>query len=249
MAYTEKNTSALSLDDIVFYSQGTMIIQRLNLEIEEGKTTALVGPSGCGKSTLLKLAAGLIIPAEGTVYYKGKDIATMTRAQNLEFRRESAFVFQDSALWANQDLQQIMELPLRIHFPDMSKNQLQKRIDEVIAAVGYKRTLAIRPAALSMGEQKLIGFGRAMLCRPKLLFLDEWTESLDDQAAKRLVSLVKQHKIDNNTIVFVSHNMGIIRELADTIVMLAGGQVYIKLTHEQISTDKELSKLLEEGLA
>jgi ABC-type multidrug transport system ATPase subunit len=238
----------LNLKDISFSSQNTKIIQQVDLDIEEGKTTALVGPSGCGKSTLLKLSAGLIVPSSGEVYYRGKEISAMNRVQNLEFRRESAFVFQDSALWANQDLQQILELPLRIHFPEMTAKERKGRIDEVMNTVGYKRSLAMRPSNLSMGEQKLIAFGRALLCKPNLLFLDEWTESLDDSAARRLVSLVKQRKLNNNTIVFVSHNMGIIQDLADHVVMLVEGHVHTKMTHEQIDTDQELSDLLEKGI-
>ena len=238
----------LNLKDISFSSQSTNIIQGVNLSINEGTSTAFVGPSGCGKSTLLKLCAGLIIPTEGEVCYKGRNIQVMNRIENLDFRRESAFVFQDSALWANQSLQQCMELPLRIHFPEMTVKERQKRIDEVIETVGYKRSLAIRPSNLSMGEQKLIGFGRALLCRPLLLFLDEWIESLDDNAANRLISLVKQHKKDNNTIVFVSHNMGIIRSLADQVIMLVEGQIHIQMTHEQINNNRELSDLLEKGI-
>jgi len=238
----------LTLKDVSFTSQNNNIIQQVNLDIEEGKATALVGPSGCGKSTLLKLSAGLIIPTGGVVCYRGKDIAAMNRVQNLDFRRESAFVFQDSALWANQNLQQILELPLRIHFPQMIIKERQKRIDEVMNIVGYKKSLEIRPSSLSMGEQKLIAFGRALLCKPHLLFLDEWTESLDDSAARRLIALVKQLKKDNNTIVFVSHNMGMIQELADHIIMLVEGKIRIQATHEQIDTDEELSEFLEQGI-
>jgi ABC-type lipoprotein export system ATPase subunit len=202
-----------------------------------------VGPSGCGKSTLLKLAAGLIIPTSGTVSFRGKDMAAMNRLQNLEFRRESAFVFQDSALWANQSLQQCLELPLMIHFPEMTKAARQQRINEVVKTIGYRRNLENRPAALSMGEQKLVAFGRAMLCKPTLLFLDEWTESLDDNAARRLVALVKQQKTDNNTIVFVSHNMSIIQKLADHVIILVDGEIRKKMTHDQIDTDEELAEL------
>ncbi|GHV84568.1 putative phospholipid import ATP-binding protein MlaF [Spirochaetia bacterium] len=238
----------LELKNISFTSQNNRIIHRVNLGIEEGKTTALTGPSGCGKSTLLKLAAGLVIPTEGEVSYQGKNIAAMSRTHNMEFRRESAFVFQDSVLWANQSLLQSLELPLRIHFPEMTRKDRQQRIDEVMDTVGYRRSLLIRPSNLSMGEQKLIAFGRAMLCKPKLLFLDEWTESLDDYAARRLVSLVKQQKLEHTTIVFISHNMEIIKNLADYVIMLVGGYTYIRLTNEQIKTDRELAEMLEKGI-
>ena len=234
----------LSLKNISFSSQNNSIVRNVTIELEEGKTTALIGPSGSGKSTLLKLSAGLIIPTEGDVYYRGRNIAHMNRAQNLEFRRESAFIFQDSALWANQSLLQILELPLKIHFPEMSDSKRRQRINEVMDIVGYKRNLSIRPASLSMGEQKLIAFGRAMLCSPTLLFLDEWTESLDDYSANRLVTLVKQQKINNNTIIFVGHNLGIIEDLADHVILIVGGQIHTSMTREQFERDKSLSELL-----
>ena len=238
----------LTLKNICFSSMTSQIIQQVDLTIEEGKTTVLVGPSGCGKSTLLKLCAGLIIPSKGEVYYRGRNIAVMNREQNLEFRRESAFVFQDSALWANQSLQQILELPLRIHFPQMSPSERQHRVAEVIKTVGYKRSLAIRPSSLSMGEQKLIAFGRAMMCKPSLLFLDEWTESLDDHASHRLISLVKEQKLHDNTIVFINHNLEIIRNLADTIIVIVEGKIHTRMTHEQIKNGRNLSELLEIGI-
>jgi ABC-type multidrug transport system ATPase subunit len=239
----------IRLRNISFTGQNVRIIRQINLDIDEGKTTALVGASGCGKSTLLKLCAGLLIPTSGEVYYRGKSMAAMNRQQTIEFRRESGFVFQDSALWANQTLYQSLELPLKIHHPEFSATQRMERIQKVMAEVGYRRDLQTRPSALSMGEQKLIGFARAIICDPALLFLDEWTESLDDSAAHRLVSLVKRRQLDNNTIMLISHNPGIIKKLAQIVIVIIGGYVYLKLTAEQIQEDADLAELVEKGIA
>jgi ABC-type multidrug transport system ATPase subunit len=239
----------IRLNNVSFTGQNVRIIHGISLDIDEGKTTALVGASGCGKSTLLKLCAGLLLPTSGEVYYRGKNISTMNRQQTMEFRRESAFVFQDSALWANQTLYQSLDLPLKIHHPEFSNEQRQARIQKVMSEVGYRRDLHIRPAALSMGEQKLIGFARAIICGPTVLFLDEWTESLDDTAAGRLVSLVKQRQLDNNTIVFISHNPKIVTSLAQIVVLIVGGYAYLKLTVEQIREDADLAELVERGIA
>jgi ABC-type multidrug transport system ATPase subunit len=173
----------------------------------------------------------------------------MNRNQNLAFRREGAVVFQDSALWANQNLYQILELPLRIHFPDMPKPLRESRIQEVLGEVGYKRDLAIRPAQLSMGEQKLIAFARALLCHPRLLFLDEWTESLDDSAARRLIGLVKTRQEEGNTIIFVSHDFRIIKDLADYVLMILGGRFFLKLSREQIAADEDMARYIERGIS
>ncbi|MDR3167942.1 MAG: ATP-binding cassette domain-containing protein [Treponema sp.] len=239
----------IELKNISFSTQNQTIVRDFSCQFDEGKTTALVGPSGGGKSTVLKLAAGLLIPTGGDVFFRGRNIAHMSRKENLNFRKEGAVVFQDSALWANQDLYQILELPLRVHFPGMSREERAARIREVLHDVGYKKELTKRPAMLSMGEQKLIAFARAMLCHPTLLFLDEWTESLDDTAAQQLIALVKGRQEAHNTIIFVNHDFKIIRDLADYVFMVLGGQLFLKLTREQITRDDNMARYIEKGIA
>ena len=241
--------SVIELKNVSFASQEQVIVRDFSYQFEEGKSTALVGPSGSGKSTVLKLAAGVLVPTEGEVYFRDSDIFSMSRKENLGFRREASMVFQDSALWANQSLYQILELPLRIHFPQMSVMDIKKRINEVLSEVGYKRELGIRPAKLSMGEQKLIAFARAMMCRPSILFLDEWTESLDESASRRLIRLVQRHQEEEKTVVFVCHNFRIVRSLADYVIMIVGGALHRQFTREELETDDDLVRDIEEGIA
>jgi ABC-type lipoprotein export system ATPase subunit len=239
----------IELQNVGFIAERQEIVKDLSCQFEEGKVTALVGPSGGGKSTVLKLAAGLLVPARGVVYFRQEDISRMNRERTLNFRRQASLVFQDSALWANQSLYQNMELPLRIHFPQMPKLERDRRINEALAETGYHKDLMIRPSKLSMGEQKLIAFARAMLCRPILLFLDEWTESLDENAAQRLVNIVKKHKDAGHTVIFVSHNFRLVRYLADYVVMIVGGALTMKLTEAQIASNIDLAQYVERGIA
>ncbi|MDR2478441.1 MAG: ATP-binding cassette domain-containing protein [Treponema sp.] len=238
----------VELKNVDFAAQNRRVVRELSFAFEEGKTTALVGPSGGGKSTVLKLAAGLAVPDQGEALFRGKDMSRMSRAENLEFRREGAFVFQDSALWANQSLFQILELPLRVHFPLMTRKERERRIEAVVTEVGYKKDMGIRPSQLSMGEQKLIAFARALICRPRLLYLDEWTESLDENAAQRLIGLVKTMRSGGVTVILISHDMRIINELADIIVMVLGGRIFLRLTREQINMDEDLKRYVERGM-
>ncbi|MDR2150701.1 MAG: ATP-binding cassette domain-containing protein [Spirochaetaceae bacterium] len=236
--------SIIILDHISFSVQTSDIIRNISYRFRERKVTVLVGPSGGGKSTLLKLAAGLLIPSSGSVYFWERDIALMNRKENLNFRKSSAFVFQDSALWANQSLYQSLELPLKLHFPDMQRKDRDLRIREILSRVGYKRELSIRPSELSMGEQKLIACARAMLCHPNLYFLDELTESLDDLSDQRLVNIIKSFKQEYKTIILVSHEFKVIKELADYVVVIAGGRFIQEFPIEDIQSNSDLIERL-----
>jgi ABC-type multidrug transport system ATPase subunit len=130
----------------------------------------------------------------------------------------------------------------------MSKKERQDRIKEVTAEVGYRKNLHIRPALLSMGEQKLIAFARALLCNPSLLFLDEYIESLDENAANRLVNIVRQNQNKGISILFVCHDMRIIKDLADYIAVIVDGKMTLFTTKKQVENDEELSNYLRMGM-
>ncbi|MDR0910287.1 MAG: ABC transporter ATP-binding protein [Spirochaetaceae bacterium] len=212
----------IQFHNVSFTVQTNTVLTNCNISFEEGKFTAITGPAGSGKSTTLKLAAGILQPTKGRVLYNGEDISEMSESENRAFRRNMGFVFQDSALWENQSLRQNLELPLQFHFPKMSRADMNRRIASSLALAGWNRAsdkkLDIRPAELSMGEQKLISFARAILLLPRLLFLDEWTESLDESAAERLITVVENMKNGYNTVIFVSHDDALVQRLADRVV-------------------------------
>lgn len=213
----------LELDDVKFDSRSKSVIRGISLQIEEGTVNGLVGKSGCGKSTLLKLMAGILVPSGGRVLYKGADIQLMNNVKNKEFRRECAFVFQDSALWANQDIQQNLNLPLQTHNPKMSAEERLQRIHEVCALVKYERPLNLRPVDLSMGEQKKIAFARALINNPSTLFLDECTESLDRKGGAIIVDLINKFIGGGNTVVYVSHSTSFITAVSGRLHVIDDG--------------------------
>ena len=239
----------IELNNISFCAQENYIVKDLSVAFETSKTTAIVGPSGGGKSTVLKLAAGILVPDEGEVLYKGMNVVEMNRNENLEFRKEGAFVFQDAALWANQDLFQILELPLRVHFPHMTKKERADRIKSIVNMVGYKKSLNDRPSRLSIGEQKIIAFARAMLCNPSLLFLDEWTESMDETASERLLDIIRKKQREGVSILFVSHDMRLIMELADFVVVVVDGKITVKSKKDHIISELLFNDFFKIGIA
>lgn len=229
-------SSLFTVDNVTFNSRATQIVKGISLEIEKGTTTALVGKSGCGKSTLLKLIAGILVPSSGKIMFEGKDIQLMNRVENLNFRKKCSFVFQDSALWANQDIMSNLSLPLMTHFPEMTADERKFTIDSICAMVGYERPLTLRPSDLSMGEQKKIAFARAMIIGPEVLFLDECTESLDRKGTSIIMGLLHNYVDQGNTIIYVSHNSSFINEFKGDIHTLEDGllskSVYVENKNE-----------------
>ena len=219
----------LELKNVSFYDGFTQVIKDTSLSIEKGSVTALLGDSGGGKSTVLKLISGIVPPSSGKVFYNDKDFSKMNEKENQEFRKRSAFMFQNSALWANQSLYQNLELPLKIHFPDMPPGQLQDKIQDAAKLVEFTKPLSLRPASLSAGEQKRIAFARALICEPEILFLDEPTESLNDTAADFFISILKDFCSRGNTLIYVSHDNHFINTFNNDKYYFANGTIVDKI--------------------
>ncbi len=219
----------LELTNVRFYDGFTPVIKDTSIYIEKGSVTALLGDSGGGKSTVLKLISGIVPPSSGKVFYNDKDFSKMNEKENLEFRKRSAFMFQNSALWANQSLYQNLELPLKIHFPDMPPGQLQDKIQDAAKLVEFTKPLSLRPASLSAGEQKRIAFARALICEPEILFLDEPTESLNDTAADFFISILKDFCSRGNTLIYVSHDNHFINTFNNDKYYFANGTIVDKI--------------------
>lgn len=202
----------LELNNIYYNPDGVKVLNGVSIKIEKGTVSAFLGTPGSGKSTALKMIAGILLPTQGKVLFNGKDIFDMNRKETLAYRKQTGFMFQDSALWANQDIYHNFLLPLQTHFPNYSESKKKERIEEVTKLVGYNKPLTIRPAGLSIGEQKRVSFGRAIMCNPDVLFLDEPTESLDEDSVNIIHKVLHQFIDEGKTIVFVSHDAEFIND-------------------------------------
>lgn len=230
----------LEMKNVSFYDELTPVVQDISLSIQKGSVTALLGEPGGGKSSVLKLLSGIMIPTGGKVLYEDKDVSRMNEKENLDFRKKSAFMFQNSALWANQSLYQNLELPLKIHFPNMPPEQVKSKIEDAAKLVEFSRPLTLRPAALSAGEQKRIAFARALICEPEILFLDEPTESLNETTAGLFTSILKEFCSKGNTIIYVSHDYNFINTFANDKYYFAHGTIVDKLLlHDAMQNNYE----------
>lgn len=227
------------LKNLTFSQGGKTIVDDVSLVIEKGTVNGFVGKSGCGKTTLIKLISGILVPTYGGAFYENQDIQLMTKAQNLEFRRKCSFIFQDSALWANQDILQNMTLPLKIHFPKMSAEEQLELVKKTLDKVSFYRPLNLRPADLSAGEQKKVAFARAIICNPEILFLDEVTTGLDVAGCEKIEGILRDFLKEGKTLVYVSHNPDFVETFPGLLHIIEEGKL------KGISTNvKEIDKLI-----
>jgi phospholipid/cholesterol/gamma-HCH transport system ATP-binding protein len=236
----------IELKDIRASSGKYEIINGVSLSLDAGRFMVIMGPSGSGKSTILKVAAGLIIPDEGEVLFRGRSLDDMTDAENLDFRKRSGFVFQDAALWSNQSIYDNLLLPLKVHKKWLSTNEADAVIREITEKLGYTEPLGARPADLSTGEQKLIGLARVLVHEPELIFMDEPTASIDEIARGRIFSILRELKERRVSVIIVTHSSYLASHFADDLAVIDMGKIAAIGSYESIvnSPDPRIRSLV-----
>jgi phospholipid/cholesterol/gamma-HCH transport system ATP-binding protein len=242
---------AIHLRDVTVIRDEVTILKGITLSIPRGKTTVFMGPSGCGKSILLKVAAGIFPPEAGEVLIDGRDIRRIPDRELSALRKSHGFVFQDAALWANKSVYQNLSLPLEFHGRDYDRGEIDRRIAEVIRRVAYTDSDKLRPAQLSSGERKIVGFGRAIINDPELLFLDDPTGSVDHTSGSKLLRVIKDLKAEGRTLLIATHDPELTGQVADYLVIMTGGTILESGPFESVvhSPDRRVAEILSEVLS
>lgn len=220
----------LSKDFPVKGKKGALLhgVSQVDLPVYEGETLALVGESGCGKSTLGRLLLGLIPPTEGQVLFDGQDLAQCAPKELRALRRQMQMVFQDTAAALNPrwDVGEILAEPLRIH-KLCPPGEYTARAEALLERVGLPRHLLGRyPHELSGGQRQRVLIAMALTRDPKLVIADEPTTALDVTVQKQVIDLLNklQHEL-GFAMVFVSHDLALVAEVANSITVMYAGQV------------------------
>ncbi|OON63226.1 peptide ABC transporter ATP-binding protein [Massilia sp. KIM] len=196
------------------------------LAVAPGECLALVGESGSGKTTLARLLAGLGAGVQADLRYRGGLLDLRVDARTATQRREIQYIFQNPyrALNPRQTVGAILGQVLRHVEPEAPKPA--ERLAEVLRQVALpERVLASHPGALSGGERQRVAIARALLCRPKLLICDEITSALDVSVQAAIIELLQRLQAGGLAILFVTHNLGVVRSLAGRTVVLRHGRV------------------------
>tara|TARA_B100001063_G_scaffold246923_1_gene288550 strand:+ start:1820 stop:3517 length:1698 start_codon:yes stop_codon:yes gene_type:complete len=202
----------------------------VSFELYEGETLGLVGESGSGKSTIAKIITGLLKPTKGDIFYYEKSLFNKNfQYKFLENRGEIQMIFQDpySSLNPRFKIKDIIAEPLKIYQKEISIDDLKRNVNDLIDIVGMTRqSLERYPHEFSGGQRQRISIARALATRPKLLICDEPTSALDVSIQAQILNLLKDIQDQLHlTMLFISHDLPVIRQMCNRIVVLRNGIV------------------------
>jgi peptide/nickel transport system ATP-binding protein len=215
-------------------------VDDVSLDLRAGEALGVVGESGCGKSTLARAALLLIRPTAGQVVWMGRSLEGLSAGELKPLRRELQIVFQDplASLNPRMTIGEIVEEPLRVHRPELNAGDRARTVAEMLVRVGIAPDLVNRyPHEFSGGQCQRIGIARAMILKPRLLVCDEPVSALDASIQKQIVTLLADLKREYGMcILFVSHNLAVVRRLCDRVLVLYLGRMMELASSERLYT-------------
>ena len=204
-------------------------VDGVSFTIEKGKTLGVVGESGCGKSTLGRVIINLLEPTGGEVFFEGTDIAGARGRQLDVLRSEMQMIFQDpfSSLNPRMSVSEIIAEPLQIYSLCSSRRELDGRVDALMETVGLAQRLSnAYPHELDGGRRQRIGVARALSLNPKFLVCDEPVSALDVSIQAQIINLLQDIQEQKSlTYLFITHDLSVVRHIADNIMVMYLGQV------------------------
>ena len=204
-------------------------VDGVSLSVAAGRALGIAGESGSGKSTLLRAIAGLVRPAVGTISFQGTPLAGLSGQRPVAVRRAIQIVFQnpDATLNPRHTIYQSLERPLKLFRPEVARRDRREAVAEMLRQVRLSPDLLDRyPRSLSGGQRQRVAIGRALLAQPQVLLCDEITSALDVSVQASILELLVGLRAERElTVVFVTHDLGVLRAVADEAIVLQNGVV------------------------
>lgn len=228
VARPERRAGSVVFQDIgkVYRSAGGGVdaLAGVDVTVPAGSIFGIIGRSGAGKSSLIRLVNRLETPTAGRVLVDGQDISTLDENALVELRRRIGMVFQHFNLLAARTVRENVGLPLLV--AGAGRDKIRRRVDEVLALVGLEGKEDVYPSRLSGGQKQRVGIARALVSGPKILLCDEATSALDPETTLSILDLLKDvNRRLGLTVLLITHEMSVIREICDRVLVLDRGRV------------------------
>ena len=206
------------------YFNDQKVLDDISVHINAGEIFAIVGHSGAGKSTLLRCINGLENFSDGSVNVLGKEVKQLNESGLGELRSQIGMIFQNFSLLNQKNVYDNIALPMKVW--GYSKEEIQKRVDDLLKLVGLEAKKFVYPKELSGGQKQRVAIARALTLNPKILLSDEATSALDPNTTKSILELLEE--INKNlgvTIIIVTHEMEVVKKVASRALLLEDGKV------------------------
>ncbi|WP_418965992.1 methionine ABC transporter ATP-binding protein [Cetobacterium sp.] len=206
------------------YSNTFHAVKDISLDIKKGEIFGIIGLSGAGKSSLIRLFNGLEPVTSGKIEIEGVDISELPKRELLNKRKKIGMIFQHFNLLKSRTVKENIAFPLEID--GWKKSDIEKRVRELLGLVELEDKGDFYPAQLSGGQKQRVAIARALANNPKILLSDEATSALDPKTTKSILKLIKdiQKKMDL-TVVLITHQMEVIREICDRVAVMSKGEI------------------------
>ena len=219
-----------------------MAVDDVSFNIKEGESFGLVGESGSGKSTIAKMIVNLFKPSSGEIFFDNTCITKIKKnSEMMNFRKQIQMIFQDpySSLNGRWKVKDIIAEPIKLHNPTITNNDLENYINDLLESVELSKKSSIRyPHEFSGGQRQRISIARALATQPRLLVCDEPTSALDVSIQAQILNLLKDLQEQLNlTILFISHDLPVVRQMCDRIGVLRDGKLCEVSETEQLFLD------------
>lgn len=199
-------------------------LRGINLEIASGEVFGIIGRSGAGKSSLVRCLNLLNRPTEGKVIVNGRDLMALSDAELRAARRDIGMVFQHFNLLSSRTVFDNVALPLEL--AGISKEEIAKRVTPLLELVGLDHLFDRYPAQISGGQKQRVGIARALASNPKVLLSDEATSALDPETTRSILDLLRKVNRELGvTVVLITHQMQVIKQIADRVAVIDGGNI------------------------
>jgi phospholipid/cholesterol/gamma-HCH transport system ATP-binding protein len=217
------------------------VLKGINFELYKEENVVVMGRSGSGKSILIKIIAGLMKPDKGVVKVLEKEVHKLDRKELIQLRLKIGFLFQHNALYDSMTVRENIEFPLIRNRRDISENELNEAVDDVLDAVGLTDTANQLPSELSGGQQKRIAIARTLILKPEIILYDEPTAGLDPLTSVEINNLVNSVKERYKTSsIIITHDLTCAKNTGDRILMLIDGKFVRQGDFEEVfDTDNE----------
>lgn len=222
----EENKPFIILENIgkVYETKGNKVeaVRHVNLRIDRGKIVGIIGFSGAGKSTLVRCINLLERPSEGKVIVNGKELTSLKGSELRKERKKIGMIFQHFNLFASRTVYENVAFPLR--YSGLKKEEIQHKVHNLLELVGLSDKGEVYPSQLSGGQKQRVAIARALANDPEVLLSDEATSALDPETTKSILQLLKKLNEELGiTIVVITHEMQVVKEICDEALVMDGG--------------------------